>query len=164
MLQKSGEARATWVNGLTGKHMFGIEKRLEFMQEGLDFDNFIPNVAHMHGLVSASRDDGIPEAWFTSDGRQGADYYTLNHPELRNQSTIDLSNQQQEATLFYHDHSIGLLRLNFYAGLSGFLVIQDKSTPLSQLFDASHDVFLAIADRSFNDDGSLFYPSDGPAP
>lgn len=72
-----------------------------------------------------------------------------------------MANQQEEATMFYHDHSIGMTRLNFYAGLSGFLAIQDPQSHLSRSFDRFHDIFLSIADRSFNEDGSLFYPDKG---
>ena len=29
-------------------------------------------------------------------------------------------NDQQSATLWYHDHALGITRLNVYAGLAGF--------------------------------------------
>ena len=160
-LQRYGRVETTWRNGLTGKHMFAIERNLDFMRQGIDFDKFIPNVAHVHGMANPSKSDGIPEAWFTNDGLQGAHYFTNNNPQLRNESVYPMANQQEEATLFYHDHSLAMTRLNLYAGLAGFLAIQDPQSTLSRVFDKKHDIFLAIADRSFNSDGSLYYPSRG---
>jgi spore coat protein A len=74
-------------------------------------------------------------------------------------STITWINEQEEGTLLYHDHSMAMTRLNFYAGLYGFLIIQDPDSPLSKSFDKNHDIFLAISSVSFNQDGSLYYPS-----
>lgn len=54
-----------------------------------------------------------------------------------------------------------MTRLNFYAGLSGIFLVEDELSPLSQVFDRRHDIILAIADRTFNVDGSFYYPSKG---
>lgn len=76
LVRQGSKVEIVWRNGLTGKHMFAIEKNLNFMTTGLDFNSFIPNVAHIHGMSNPSQADGMPEAWFTNEGRQGADYYT----------------------------------------------------------------------------------------
>lgn len=152
----------TWKNNLKGKHMFTIEKNLNFMQENLDLDNFIPNVAHIHGIQSPSAADGGPEGWFTNDGRHGADSQTCGWSKTKNSATNYVEVQPEESLMFYHDHSIAMTRLNVYAGLAGFFVVDDPQSPLSKMFDSKHDIFLAIADRSFNEDGSLYYPSTGP--
>lgn len=144
--------------------MFKIERNLDFMHKGINFDRFIPNVAHVHGMSNPSKFDGVPEAWFTNDGQQGDDYYTNGNPKIRNESVYPMANQQEEAFLFYHDHSMAMTRLNIYAGLAGVTLIQDPQSHLSRTFDRKHDIVLAIADRTFNQDGSLYYPSTGPAP
>lgn len=131
------------------------------MRQGIDFDSFIPNVAHIHGMANPSKSDGVPEAWFTNDGQQGDHYFTNANPQLRNESVYPMANQQEEATMFYHDHSMAMTRLNLYAGLAGMVAIQDPQSHLSRMFDRKHDIFLAVADRSFNEDGSLYYPSEG---
>ena len=74
-------------------------------------------------------------------------------------------------TMWYHDHTLGMTRLNVYAGPAGFYLLRhgpgDLPDPLlpgpaPQLGDADgtryYEIPLAIQDRSFNDDGSLFYP------
>lgn len=58
---------------------------------------------------------------------------------------------------------MGMTRLNFYAGLAGFFIINDPTSVLSKSFDRKHDILLSIADRSFNEDGSFYYPSTGPS-
>lgn len=158
-----GTVEVTFINSLTGKHMFAIEKNLDFMYNNtIDWNNFIPNVVHIHGMINPPKFDGVPEAWFTSNGLQGKDYYTLYNPELKDRHTIRLANiMQGEATLFYHDHSIAMTRLNVMAGLAGFCIVHDPESYLSKIFDRNHDIFLAIADRMFNVDGSLYYPSTG---
>lgn len=66
----------TWRNALKGAHMFQIERNLHFMHKVINFDNFIPTVAHIHGMPSQSKADGGPEGWFTSNGTQGSKYST----------------------------------------------------------------------------------------
>ncbi len=51
-----------------------------------------------------------------------------------------------------------MTRLNVYAGLSGMFLITDPSSQLSQTFDIKHDIPLLIQDKSFNKDGSIYYP------
>ena len=42
-------------------------------------------------------------------------------------SSMTYDNDQQAATLWYHDHALGITRLNVYAGLAGFYVLQDQN-------------------------------------
>lgn len=128
------------------------------MMPNLDLTYFLPNTAHIHGMANPPYADGTPESYFTSDGRHGADYYTLNPNDPPNRSTFRIINYQEEATLFYHDHSIGMTRLNVYAGLAGFFLVEDPQSYLSKSFDRNHDLLLAMADRSFYTNGSLYYP------
>lgn len=111
-------------------------------------------------MANPSATDGIPEGWFTSSGETGQDYFSES-PMQFNRSTITWVNEEEEATLFYHDHAIAMTRLNVYAGLSGMVLLEDKQSPLSRLFDSLHDIQLFISDRTFNEDGSLFYPEEG---
>lgn len=88
-------------------------------------------------------------------------------------ATCQYPNKQRATTLWYHDHSLGITRLNVYAGPSGFYIIRGGSDdniignlpgPAPALGDpAGVDYFeipIVIQDRSFNADGSLFYPDN----
>src|SRR5437870_10210849 len=72
---------------------------------------------HAHGLKVLPESDGYPEAWFTSDGRTG--------PVLFNQNPYEYPIDQQAMGSWYHDHTLGILRLNIHAGLAGMYFIRD---------------------------------------
>lgn len=72
-LPKNSKIQITWKNGMSGKHMFTIEKNLFMDSTGINFDTFIPNIAHLHGFFGYANWDGIPDAWFNYDGTHGAD-------------------------------------------------------------------------------------------
>ncbi len=78
-------------------------------------------------------------------------------------------NQQEATTLWFHDHTLGIVRLNVYAGLAGFYFIRDsRDTGLANnpitLPSGAQEVELMIQDRQFDTNGQLYFPdSDNPA-
>jgi spore coat protein A len=66
--------------------------------------------------------------------------------------------------LWYHDHAMDLTRLNNYAGLAGLYMIRDQAEDALGLPQGRFEVPLIVQDRTFNRDGSLFYPSEGVTP
>ncbi|MCK9295267.1 MAG: multicopper oxidase domain-containing protein [Desulfobulbaceae bacterium] len=163
----------------------------------LPYTGPVPIVTHVHGAHVNSRSDGYPEAWWLPDAVNiPAGYATQGtlYDQYDRTNTVPGSayyayeNNQPAATIWYHDHTMGLTRLNVYAGPAGFWLIRggvngdanvlDASTGVAaQLpgpapvngagdpnFDAAYrstirEIPLAIQDRSFNMDGSLFYPN-----
>jgi spore coat protein A len=100
-------------------------------------------VIHLHGGHVAADSDGYPEA-------------TL----LPGQSDVyQYPNWQQAATLWYHDHAIGITRLNVYLGLAGVYLIRDDVEQGLGLPSGAFEIPLAIQDRTFRPDGSLAYPA-----
>ena len=106
-------------------------------------ENTAKAVVHLHGGHVEEASDGYPE-WTWLPGF-GATYF---YP-----------NQQQAATIWYHDHALGITRLNVMMGLAGFYVINDATELALSLPSGEFDVGLAIQDRKFNADGSLDYPA-----
>jgi spore coat protein A len=101
-------------------------------------------VVHLHGGRVPPGSDGYPEATI-----------------LPGQHAVFLyPNSQRAATLWYHDHAMGITRLNVYMGLAGFYLIRDPLVegPLN-LPAGEFEVPLVLQDRSFNPDGSLDYPA-----
>jgi spore coat protein A len=131
----------------------------------------VPIVTHLHGGHTRSDSDGLPDAWFTPDS---------NDPDLVPDYTGSLYNEiytydndQEAATLWYHDHALGITRLNVYAGLAGYYllrdawdtgVLDDPATPgnenPSNLPAEQYEIPIAIQDRMFTSTGQLFYPSE----
>lgn len=106
---------------------------------------------HLHGGNVEPASDGFPEDTF----KPGEENRTFNY-----------NNNQEAATLWYHDHALGITRLNVMAGLAGFYLLRDAddtgavNNPLG-LPAGDFEIPLVLQDRSFNADGSLFYT---PAP
>ena len=154
----------------------------------------VPIVTHVHGAHVNQESDGYPEAWWMPAANNIPPGYANNgtiYTQYDNSNTVPGSafyayeNDQPATTLWYHDHSLGMTRLNVYAGPAGFYLIRggandgatDGTTGLASTlpgpapigggdpnFDAAYratirEVPIAIQDRSFNADGSLFYPA-----
>ena len=123
---------------------------------------FVPIVTHLHGGHNDLQYDGLPDQWFTQNGGHGAKG-GRDVGEKFVTSTMIYDNSQQAATLWYHDHALGITRLNVYAGLAGFYILQDQErTDLVNagvLPSAKYDIGMAIQDRAFTDTGQLYYPA-----
>jgi FtsP/CotA-like multicopper oxidase with cupredoxin domain len=113
----------------------------------------VPMVTHVHGIEVEPASDGHPMTWFTFDGKTGPEY-------VKNDYTYPNSNNP--STFWYHDHSMGMTRLNVQAGLAGFFLLRDPKDSIEPFLPkGDYEIPLLIADRSFNTDGSLNYPTVG---
>jgi cysteine-rich repeat protein len=100
-------------------------------------------VVHLHGAHTKEEWDGYPEDTILPG--ESDIYHYPNH--------------QLPATLWYHDHALGITRLNVYMGLAGFYLIRDDFEKSLGLPAGEYEIPLVIQDRSFNPDGSLHYPA-----
>jgi FtsP/CotA-like multicopper oxidase with cupredoxin domain len=158
----------------------------------------VPIVTHVHGAHVQSHSDGYPEAWwlpnainipaaYATKGRLFDDS-TGTNPGSLGYADYQYGNDQPAATLWYHDHTLGMTRSNVYAGPAGFWLIRggphdqptvagngddavlpgppavagqgvlDLNVPGNAVRNGIREIPIAIQDRSFNADGSLFYP------
>lgn len=122
----------------------------------------VPTVTHLHGGEVQSDSDGHPEAWFTYNGKYGPAYVT---------DTYTYPNDQEATTLWYHDHTMGMTRLNVYAGLAGFYLLRDGKVTKKQFSEqrlnlpsGKYEIPLIIQDKMFNTDGSLLFINEGLTP
>ena len=148
-VRKGQPISVKWINQLPKKHFLPLDYTIH--GEGQDVPE-VRTVTHVHGARVMPESDGYPDAWVTSDGRFGA---------ARAADTCHYPNDQAATTLWYHDHALGITRLNVYAGLAGFYLIRDPEEDSLNLPSGPYEIPLMIQDRSFNADGSLLYP---PAP
>ncbi len=148
----------------------------------------VPIVTHVHGAHTTDESDGYTEAWYLPVARnipqgyatEGNWYEFFKNKAAANNgdnwnkgsATFTYPNDQRATTMWYHDHTLGLTRLNVYAGPAGFYIIRGGSDdlpngvlpgPAPALGDPAgtkyYEIPMAIQDRSFKPDGSLFYPS-----
>ncbi len=141
-----------WVNNLPKKHFLPVDRTLHGTVDTPE----VRTVVHLHGANVAPDSDGHPEAWFTKNYEDQGSHFT--------NKIYKYTNHQQATTLWYHDHALGITRLNVYAGLAGFYIIRDHLEPRLKLPAGEYEVPLMIQDKSFNKDGSLFYPSEPATP
>ena len=80
-------------------------------------------------------------------------------PTASNSAVFEYPNSQQAATIWYHDHALGMTRLNVVGGMAGFYLIRDPTNKVdSKLPKGKYEIPLAIQDRVFNDDGTFNFP------
>lgn len=151
-----------WQNNLTSNngllpHLLTIDPSVDWAFSGRDDWRTlgVPIVTHLHGGHTESASDGLPEAWFTPN-------FALKGNGFVKQ-TLHYNNDQEAATLWYHDHAMGITRLNVYAGLAGYYLLTDENEIALQnsnkLPAAPYDIGLAIQDRIFTSEGQLYYPT-----
>jgi FtsP/CotA-like multicopper oxidase with cupredoxin domain len=187
-----------WAN--PGGGMAERDTRPSFASTPGSYTGPVPIVTHLHGAAGVGDEsDGYAEAWYVPAAAnippgyatEGTwyDFFKSKFQSLRSAghpsdtwqpgtATFQYPNDQRASTLWYHDHTLGLTRLNVYAGPAGFYVLRggpgddliDTRTgaaaalpgPAPALGDPAgmkyYEIPLAIQDRSFNGDGSLFYP------
>lgn len=186
------KVQVQWINDLVDDdgnflpHLFAVDQTLHWANppgppdsHGTDPTPYlgpVPIVTHLHGSHVAAVSDGHPEAWFLPNANdippgfstQGTHYGSVS-PVGPGAALFEYMNDQRATTLWYHDHTLGMTRLNVYAGLAGFYLLRDDAEealdlpgPAPKLGDPPgtkyFEIPVAIQDRSFNGDGSLFYP------
>ena len=128
----------------------------------------IPTVVHLHGGEDQSTSDGVPEGWFTNNGLHGPGYFTAS-PTSANAAIYQYPNRQQSTTLWFHDHSLGITRINVFSGLAAFYFIRDQfdtglaNNPLG-LPAGNQEIELMIQDRQFDTNGQLLFPDSNANP
>jgi spore coat protein A len=155
--------RVKWKNKLPkynfpdgpGAHLLPVDPNLHMAHP---VKGGIPVVTHLHGGHTESASDGLPEAWFTQGWQERGPFF------VKKEYYYD--NDQEAGTLWYHDHALGITRLNVYAGLAGFYLLRDDNetnlTSTNVLPGGPYEIEIAVQDRQFTDDGALFYPSTDP--
>jgi FtsP/CotA-like multicopper oxidase with cupredoxin domain len=186
-----------WANPPGGEEM--RDMRPTFSSTPGPYTGPVPLVTHVHGSISVGDEsDGYAEAWYLPAATNIPDGYAKEgtwYDFFRNKAlskfgaqwgpgfaTFQYPNTQRASTIWYHDHALGMTRLNVYAGPAGFFLVRggpegDKAimdsrfgttavlpSPAPKEADAFpsnktyYEIPIAIQDRSFNADGALFYP------
>jgi spore coat protein A, manganese oxidase len=128
-----------WANELPQQHFLPIDHTLHGAESGKPD---VRSVIHLHGGKTPPASDGYPEDWYTP-GQSRVYHYP---------------NRQDAALLFYHDHTMGINRLNIYAGLQGLFLIRDEVEDSLNLPKDKYEIPLLLYDRFILADGQLNYP------
>jgi FtsP/CotA-like multicopper oxidase with cupredoxin domain len=186
-----------WANPPGGPN--GRDMRPTFDETPGPYTGPVPIVTHVHGAVGVADDsDGYAEAWYLPSANDIPSGYASTgtwYDFFANKAhaaygvswgpgfaVFQYPNENRASTIWYHDHALGMTRLNVYAGPAGFYIVRggpagDKAVsdgrfgttavlpgpaPMEgDMFPPNktyYEIPIAIQDRAFNADGSLFYP------
>jgi spore coat protein A, manganese oxidase len=133
-----------WVNELPQTHFLPIDHSIH----GAEADKpEVRTVVHLHGAKAPPASDGYPENWYVP-GKSAVCHYP---------------NRQDAAMLWYHDHALGINRLNVFAGLLGTFFVRDEFEDSLNLPRGRYELPLVIYDRVFDLESQLNYPVSGDA-
>jgi spore coat protein A len=146
---RTGElVTVNWINDIRDLGS-GLLRTNHYLQQSSDdltcthgAEDDAKTVVHLHGGHTPALFDGYPESTFLPGAQ--ARYHYLNN--------------QWAAPLWFHDHALGITRLNVYMGLAGLYLIRDDVEDAINLPAGAYEIPLVLQDRKFNPDGSLFYP------
>ncbi len=186
-----------WANppgGATGR-----DTRPTFTTTPGNYTGPVPLVTHVHGAVGVGDEsDGYAEAWYlpaagnipggyATEGNW-YDFFAAKAAASFNETwgpgfaTFQYPNLNRASTIWYHDHTLGMTRLNVYAGPAGFYLIRGGPDGDTAVLDTRtgtpailpgpapkendkfpsnktyYEIPIVIQDRAFNTDGTLFYP------
>jgi FtsP/CotA-like multicopper oxidase with cupredoxin domain len=187
-----------WANPPGG--IDGRDTRPDFDTTPGPYTGPVPIVTHVHGSAGVGDEsDGYAEAWYLpqasgipADFATEGTWYDFFRGKAESKGFVapgttawepgsavfQYPNSQRASTIWYHDHTLGMTRLNVYAGPAGFFLI--RGGPGDAVFDGRtgrpatlpgpapaigdppgmtyYEIPIAVQDRSFDDNGALFYP------
>ncbi|HEU4871953.1 MAG TPA: multicopper oxidase [Pyrinomonadaceae bacterium] len=187
-----------WANPPGGSA--GRDTRPTFTSTPGSYVGPVPIVTHVHGAIGVGDEsDGYAEAWYlpaannipSGYAAEGTWYNFFKDKAAANFgatwgpgfAVFQYPNENRASTIWYHDHALGMTRLNVYAGPAGFYIIRGGPDGDDAVLDSRfgtpavlpspapkendkfpsnktyYEIPIAIQDRSFNTDGSLFYPN-----
>jgi spore coat protein A len=170
----------TVTNLLPRNHILPVDPTMMAGPNGLMVGDLPTNrhATHLHGGLTPWFSDGTPFQWFTPTGKHGESFMNVpGFPALPGTGTYYYPNDQSARLVWYHDHAIGITRLNAYAGIaSAYIIVDDFETGLvsSGLLPDLVGIPLILQDKGFvprnilrqdrtwrwGDPGSLWYPHD----
>jgi FtsP/CotA-like multicopper oxidase with cupredoxin domain len=167
-----GETKVVWENALqiVHDHLLPVDTSLHwcyslpgYTRNSIARDG-VPIITHLHGGHTDYKFDGNPEYFYSPRIRRRQ----VVGPQWENADGFTTrfvyDNDVPAGNLWYHDHALGITRLNVYAGMAGFYFVRDDyDTGLSGnsygLPAWPYEKAYAIQDRMFTMDGRLFYPA-----
>lgn len=150
---QGAQTTVNYANNLPRQHLLKVDPTIVQMR-GKPQNSRI--LTHLHGGHISDASDGNPYAT-TVDFMRGMT------------QTVTYANDQEAAQLWYHDHAMGITRLNVMAGLAGNYLLRDAvDTGDASNFGGGsaglpfggYEVPLVIQDRAFTSRGQISYPSN----
>jgi spore coat protein A len=168
--EKNIPVTVTWINQLGFRELIPHDTTIMHAYSRPPYigrtiaNNGVPMAPHLHGGHTDADYDGTPGQWWTPL------YHTTHDPLSKGPdfkgNVFVYDNSQESATLWYHDHAMGVTRLHAYEGAAGFYFVRDANENAliasNSIPSGNYEIELAFQDKMFYPDGRLAYP-DVPA-
>ena len=155
--QRGRPVRLKVTNQLPNSHPLPVDTTIMGADMGAQVNRA---VVHLHGGLTPWNSDGVPFSWFTPAG--GPVGETFLNGVAPGKAEYYYTNDQSARLVWYHDHALGITRLNAYAGLASAYIIRDdiemaliKSNVIPS---PTYEIPLIIQDKTFFDGSDNNYP------
>jgi FtsP/CotA-like multicopper oxidase with cupredoxin domain len=166
-VQSNQPTTVRWNNDLGREHLLPVDTSLHWCYSLPGYEKYsikkngVPIVTHLHGGHSDFQFDGNPEFFWSPNYEIVGSQWEAIGGIIKD---FVYQNDQPAGNLWYHDHALGITRLNVYAGMAGFYFVRDEfdtGTPNNPLGLPAwpYEAAYAIQDRMFTRKGELFYPA-----
>lgn len=126
--ERNKPIQITFRNNLPDKHILPVDSTIQGAEPGITENR---TSTHLHGGETPWISDGGPFAFWDRTGNTGVSF--LNNQVLRpgqvvpaNEAEYYYPNRQSARLAWYHDHAMGITRLNAYAGIASAYIIRDN--------------------------------------
>lgn len=159
---KGRPVRITWLNELPNEKQTGFDPTI---CDNMPMDCYPYNriVTHAHGAHVTPESDGYANAWYTPGFAVKGEGWEST-AQFGPEGTYRYPMDQEAATLWYHDHAMGLTHSNTNMGMAGFFPVTDNNEKCLQgigtgctkyLPTGDYELGFALQDRIFYADGQL---------
>ncbi len=147
------KSRPAWVrikNNLPkGPHPLPVDTGIMGVVKG---QNENRTCTHLHGGQVPWTSDGGPYAWSDPQGNVGPSFIPhVNGTGVPGETQLFYPNDQSARLMWYHDHVVGITRLNAYVGIVSAYIIRDDTEEalIKAKVLPSNEIPLIIQDKTF---------------
>lgn len=160
VVDRGTPVQITFTNKLPSTHVLPVDTSVPGAKQAVN-----RAAVHLHGGYIPWISDGGPYDWWTPEGTTGDLFYNnevLNPTAAPGEAVYYYPNEESARLLWYHDHAVGITRLNAQAGMAGGYLIRERDKeknaglPIAELGESEYP--LIIQDKVFNEDGTQWYP------
>ncbi len=124
--QRGKPTQITFRNNLPGKHILPVDSSIQGADPSVTENR---TATHLHGGAVPWFSDGGPFGFWDASGNKGINLINntvLNPGAAGNEAEYYYPNDASARLMWYHDHAMGITRLNAYAGIASAYIIRDK--------------------------------------
>ena len=124
--QRGKPVQVTFRNNLPDKHILPVDSSIQGADPSVTQNR---TSTHLHGGLVPWISDGGPFAFWDRTGNRGISLLSnavLNPTAALNEAEYYYPNDQSARLMWYHDHAMGITRLNAYAGIASAYILRDK--------------------------------------